>query len=103
MLSWPEWLSYNALASAPRLRKPTLMVHSEHGAIPDGVRRYAAAMPVAPVVKWMAGTQFDFYDDPDTVDAAVAEVAAHFDRTLWEGGTHRVKHHPSWGPMHVRE
>src|SRR6185295_7032726 len=71
VLSWPEWLGYNALASAPRLRKPTLMVHSEQGAIPDGVRRYAAAMPEAPVVKWMPGTQFHFYDDPGTVDAAV--------------------------------
>ena len=82
VLSWPEWLGYNALASAPRLRKPTLMVHSEQGAIPDGVRRYAAAMPEAPVVKWMPGTQFHFYDDPETVDAAVAEVVAHFGRTL---------------------
>jgi len=80
--SWPEWLGYNAIASAPRLRKPTLLVHSEQGAIPDGVRRYAAAMPVAPEIKWMAGTQFHFYDDPQTVDAAVAEVVAHFGRTL---------------------
>ncbi|TMQ62742.1 MAG: alpha/beta fold hydrolase [Candidatus Eisenbacteria bacterium] len=80
--SWPEWLGYNAIASAPRLRKPTLLVHSEQGAIPDGVRRYAAAMPVAPEIKWMAGTQFHFYDDPETVAAAVAEVVAHFGRTL---------------------
>jgi len=28
------------------------------------------------------GNAIHFYDDPETVDAAVAEVVAHFGRTL---------------------
>ena len=82
VLSWPEWLGYDALASAPMLRTPTLVVHSENGAIPDGARRYAAAMPVPPKVVWIEGTQFDFYDRPATVDRAVTEALGHLAATL---------------------
>lgn len=82
MLSWPDWLTYDAHASAPRLRVPTVMVHSEQGAIPDGARRYAAAMPSPPQLAWGPGTQFDFYDDPATIDRAMVEVVAHLRRHL---------------------
>lgn len=82
VMSWPGWLEFDALASAPRLRAPTLLVHSEEGAIPDGAKRFAAAMPVAPRVVWMPGTQFHFYDDPATVDRASQEAAAHLRATL---------------------
>ncbi|AUX48799.1 uncharacterized protein SOCE26_103400 [Sorangium cellulosum] len=82
VMSWPGWLEFDALASAPRLRAPTLIVHSEEGAIPDGARRFAAAMPVAPRMVWAAGTQFHFYDDPATVDRATQEAAAHLRATL---------------------
>ncbi|WP_438024859.1 alpha/beta fold hydrolase [Sorangium sp. So ce233] len=82
VMSWPGWIEFNALASAPRLRAPTLIVHSEEGAIPDGARRFAAAMPTAPRVVWMPGTQFHFYDDPATVDRASQEAAVHLRATL---------------------
>ncbi|WP_437517745.1 nuclear transport factor 2 family protein [Sorangium sp. So ce1099] len=82
VMSWPGWLEFDALASAPRLRAPTLIVHSEQGAIPDGAKRFAAAMPVAPRVVWTAGTQFHFYDDPATVDRASQEAVAHLRATL---------------------
>ncbi|WP_437722998.1 alpha/beta fold hydrolase [Sorangium sp. So ce861] len=82
VMSWPGWLEFDALASAPRLRAPTLIVHSEEGAIPDGAKRFAAAMPAAPRVVWMAGTQFHFYDDPATVERASQEAVAHLRSTL---------------------
>jgi uncharacterized protein len=82
VMSWPEWLGFDALASAPRLRVPALIVHSEEAAIPDGAKRYAAAMPTPPKMVWMNGTQWDFYDDTATVDRAAAEAVAHLRATL---------------------
>jgi hypothetical protein len=51
-------------------------------AIPDGARRYAAAMPSPPEVVWTSGNQFDFYDDPATVERAGREVIRHLNATL---------------------
>lgn len=83
--SWPEWLNFDALASAPRLRAPTLIVHSEQGAIPDGARRFARAMPNPPKMVWMPGTQFDFYDDAATIDRATGTAVEHLRQTLAAG------------------
>ncbi len=82
VMSWPEWLGFDGLASAPDLRVPTLIVHSEDAAIPDGAKSYAAAMPAPPKMVWTEGTQWDFYDDPATVDRATAEALAHLRATL---------------------
>jgi uncharacterized protein len=82
VMSWPEWLAFDALASAPRLRQPTMIVASEQMAIPDGAKRYAAAMPSPPEVVWTSGDQFAFYDDPATVERAGREVARHLRATL---------------------
>ena len=82
VMSWPDWLRFNALASAPRLHTPTLIVHSPDGAIPDGARRFAAAMPQRPEIIWLSGTQFDFYDDAATVKRASREAIQHLRRTL---------------------
>jgi pimeloyl-ACP methyl ester carboxylesterase len=82
VLSWPEWLSFDAIAVAPRLRVPTLIVHSEAAAIPDGARRFASAMAQPPKMVWMPGTQFDFYDQPETVARASQEAITFFEQTL---------------------
>ena len=82
VMSWPDWLGFDALASAPHLRQPTLIVHSEQAAIPEGAHRYAAAMPSPPSELWTEGNQFHFYDDPPTIERATAEAVAHLRRTL---------------------
>jgi hypothetical protein len=81
-MSWPEWLEFDALAAAPELTTPTLVVHTEQGAIPDGAKQFVAAMPNPTQIDWMAGTQFHFYDDPATIDLAVTKVVAHLDSTF---------------------
>ncbi len=82
VMAWREWLMFDAIALADRIRKPTLIVHSETAAIPDGARRFYAALRRPKRLVWQRGTQFDFYDDPDTVDQAVAHAADHFQHTL---------------------
>lgn len=70
------------LARAPQMRAPTLIVHSEQGAIPDGARRFARAMPSPPKVVWTTGTQFHFYDDAPTIDRATHATLDHLRATL---------------------
>lgn len=83
VMSWPEWLELDAIAVAPRVRQPTLIVHAESAAIPEGARRFAAAMPGEPRQVWLDGpTQFDFYDQPSVVSRAAAEALQHLASTL---------------------
>lgn len=75
--SWKPWLTYDAQASADRLKKPMLMVGSPSIALPAGAAAYEART-AAPLEKlWLGNdvTQFDFYDRKDVVTAAADAVA----------------------------
>ncbi|MGV9452556.1 alpha/beta hydrolase [Streptomyces sp. NPDC003635] len=82
VLAWENWLTYDAVALAPRITRPTLLVHSEDAAIPEGARRFHAGLAGARDILWTQGTQFDFYDQEPQVTLAADTVAAHFGRTL---------------------
>lgn len=83
VMAWSEWLRFDAIRFAPEVEIPTLMVHSEEAAIPDGARRFYQDLKAPKNFYWMSGnTQFDFYDKLETVDQAAEAVAAHFSRTL---------------------
>ncbi|AQZ70402.1 Dienelactone hydrolase domain protein [[Actinomadura] parvosata subsp. kistnae] len=82
VMAWPDWLTYDSIASAPQITQPTLLVHSENAAIPDGARRFHAGLAGPKDLLWTEGTQFDFYDTEPQVTVAVDAVAAHFGRTL---------------------
>ena len=81
--SWEGWLTYDALQTADKLEKPTLLVHSESAAIPQGAKEYASRMGEHATAIWLPDvTQFEFYDDPDAVETAADAVLEHFERTL---------------------
>jgi uncharacterized protein len=80
-MAWPGWLTYDPIALAPRVQQPTLIVHSDQAAIPDGARRFAAALTDS-TVEWRNGTQFDFYDNDSHVDLAVSLTAKHLSMHL---------------------
>jgi len=82
LASWEGWLTFDALALAPQVTNPLLLVHSDAAAIPQGAHAFEAASDQARGV-WLGGvTQFDFYDQPDAVTQASDAVAAHFDVVL---------------------
>ncbi|MEO1203419.1 MAG: alpha/beta hydrolase [Pseudomonadota bacterium] len=84
--SWEPWLTYDALRTADVLQKPTLLVHSDAAAIPQGASAYAERMGEHATTVWLEEvTQFDFYDDPDAVRTASDAVAEHFETTLNQG------------------
>ncbi|MEM8981464.1 MAG: alpha/beta fold hydrolase [Pseudomonadota bacterium] len=79
--SWTGWLTYDAIKTADQQSKPTLLVHSDAAAIPQGAREYARRLGHYATTVWLDDiSQFDFYDRPDVVDAAVTAVVAHFER-----------------------
>ncbi|MEU4544699.1 alpha/beta hydrolase [Nonomuraea dietziae] len=82
VMAWEAWLTYDSIALAPRITQPTLLVHSEDAAIPDGARRFHAGLAGPKDILWTEGTQFDFYDQDPQVTLAADTVAAHFGRTL---------------------
>ncbi|MFE7576523.1 alpha/beta hydrolase [Streptomyces sp. NPDC057521] len=82
VMAWTEWLDHDAVALAPRITAPTLLVHSEDAAIPDGARRFHAGLAGSSEFVWTEGVQFDFYDQAPQVRLAADAAAEHFARTL---------------------
>jgi uncharacterized protein len=82
VMSWIDWLEFDAHRIASRVAVPTLLVHSEQAAIPEGARRFHAAMKARGRFLWTSGTQFDFYDQEPTVSFAAQAAVDHFQSTL---------------------
>ncbi|MGK5553641.1 alpha/beta hydrolase [Actinomadura kijaniata] len=82
VMAWEGWLTYDSIALAPLITQPTLLVHSEDAAIPDGARRFHAGLAGPRDILWTEGVQFDFYDQDPQVTLAADTVALHFGRTL---------------------
>lgn len=80
---WEGWLTFDGVASAPRLQQPLLLVHSEAAALPRAAQRFYSDVTAPKDQLWLDGvSQFDFYDRPDAVSAAVDAAVNHIDRTL---------------------
>jgi fermentation-respiration switch protein FrsA (DUF1100 family) len=82
VMAWPGWLDFDAVAIAPKVSAPTLLVHSEAAAIPDGARRFYDGLAGSREFLWTEGIQFDFYDQAPQVGFAADAAAEHFARTL---------------------
>jgi fermentation-respiration switch protein FrsA (DUF1100 family) len=85
VMSWPGWLDFDALALAPKVKVPLLVVHSDGSALPDNARRLLKAASGPKDLYWTEGNHTDFYDGPAHVAKAADAVAAHFRRTLAGG------------------
>lgn len=75
--SWEGWLNFDPVASAARVTAPTLLIHSEAAALPDQARKVHATLPGEKRIVWLDGGHFDFYDDAETISAAV-DAATEF-------------------------
>jgi hypothetical protein len=82
VMSWPEWLTFDALTPAERISVPTQMIHSDQSALPDNARKFHAALKGPKALYWMQGMHLDFYDRAPLVRESMDVMAAHFARTL---------------------
>lgn len=82
MMSWSEWLNFDAIKAAPSIHVPVLMIHSENAAIPGGAKLFYDGLSVSKQLVWTEGTQFDFYDSEKQVLFAAGETAKWLIKTL---------------------
>lgn len=81
LASWEPWLTYDSVDVGAQLEKPTLIVHSEAAAIPQGAHAFFARLKGQKLELWLEGVaQFDFYDKPEDVTRAADAAFAHFER-----------------------
>ena len=81
LASWEPWLTYDSVSLGAKLDKPTLIVHSEGAAVPQGAHAFYVLLPGEKSELWLDGiSQFDFYDRPEPVTIAADAAAAHFTR-----------------------
>ena len=77
--SWNDWLTYQPVDSASQLMQPLAIVHSQAGAIPQGVDAFLAGYSGDATVDWFEGVVQDgFYDGQANIEAASDIVAEHF-------------------------
>lgn len=82
VMAWKEWLDFDPIALAPRVRTPLRIITSEKNATPGGARLFDAGLTDQHDSVWMEGTQFDFYDDEHTVAMAASHAITHLRSTL---------------------
>lgn len=81
--SWEGWLTFDAIAPAPSVKQPMMIVHSEAAAIPHGTKQFFANLRVPKQQLWLDGvSQLDFYDRAQPVNVSADAVAQHLRKTL---------------------
>lgn len=79
VMSWEDWLTFNPMPIAKKIRVPMLMVHSDGAVLADYAKLFFKDIPHDnKVLHWTEGTQFDFYDQPVQVAEAVAVINTFF-------------------------
>ena len=83
LASWEGWLTYDAISTADNLDKPTMIIHSQEAAIPQGAKEFYNRLSGNKKQLWLDNvTQFDFYDSPEAVTTASDAIAEYFEQTL---------------------
>ena len=73
-------LPYDAQSSAPSIRVPSVLVHSEKALAPALARAFYDRLEVPKQMFWLESKgQIDFYDDPALIEAATERLVALFD------------------------
>jgi uncharacterized protein len=73
--SWESWLSFNPVATASKVKAPTMIIHSDDSAFPDQAKKVHGLLAGVKELNWLKGGHFEFYDNPAKVAEAAGEVA----------------------------
>ena len=85
LMSWEDWLTTDPMPTAQHLNCPTLMIHSDGAVLPQYTKNYFEKIASQDkALHWMETSlespfhQFNFYDQDEEVNEAVAEAAKWF-------------------------
>ncbi|PJZ53898.1 nuclear transport factor 2 family protein [Leptospira adleri] len=79
VMGWRDWLEFDPIPSAKKIKTPILMIHSEGAAIPNGARLFYKDLSAEKKFVWVEkATQFDFYDQEPYTSDAVKKVKEWF-------------------------
>ncbi len=73
-MGWSPWINFDATTFAPRIRVPTLVIHSPSGPYAEGVEDFVSHMRTKPEVHVLSASPYDFYDRPETMNQVVEIV-----------------------------
>ncbi len=82
VMSWPTWLDFEPMEKAEKIATPALVVHSDGSALPNNAKEFYDNLKGEKELAWLEGNHFDFYDQEEKVDEAVAEVTKFFNKHL---------------------
>ncbi len=81
-MGWTPWINFDATTSAPRIRVPTLVIHSPSGPFAEGVDDFVSHMRVKPEIHVLSASPYDFYDRPETMNQVVKIVEDFLDPSM---------------------
>jgi hypothetical protein len=71
LMSWPEWLQFDAIAAAPQIHQPFFLIHSENGAVPQGAHLFFEKVKSEKKEVWLNEfNQLQLYIEPEAVNKA---------------------------------
>ena len=82
VMAWANWLNYDPIPFAARITVPTLLIHGDNAALPQGVRAFYDGLKGPKSMFWSPGAHFDFYDQEAEVSRAVRIATVHLQGTL---------------------
>lgn len=92
VMSWEDWLTTDPMPSAPKIKIPTLMIHSDGAVLPQYTKNYFEKIGTGnKKLHWMKTEmespfhQFNYYDQEAEVNETVSEAAAWFKNNLSKG------------------
>ena len=76
--AWEPWLTFDGISVGDDITTPVLVVHSEQGAVPHGVKDFYERLEGEKSIRWLNEyTQQDLYHKPEAVDAAMEIVVQY--------------------------
>jgi fermentation-respiration switch protein FrsA (DUF1100 family) len=78
VVSWQNWLSFDALSQASSITTPTMVVHSDESALPENAKKLYDAVQGEKELVWGDRNHYDYYDSPAQMDNAVTNVTRFF-------------------------
>ena len=68
VMSWKDWLTFDPISIASKIKIPVYLIHSEEAAVPQGTKQFYENLKTQTKnITWTTGNQFDFYDNEKNV------------------------------------